>query len=144
VHARFSDHAVLRGNQDENSYCLIRCPCPIASQNGELSRAIEEFPALPPWRSRLCRRAVRSSCDCYLLVLADRALGIAANRWRMTLGKELFDGIEVWAVRGKVENVCAAGFDRFFHAIDQVSADIIHEYDVALLQSRGEYLFDVG
>ena len=40
--------------------------------------------------------------------------------------------------------MCAPGLDCFFHAIDQVSSNIVHEYDVALLQSRSEHLFDVG
>ena len=36
------------------------------------------------------------------------------------------------------------GFDRLFNAYNHVNARIVHEYDVTLLQSRREELFDVG
>src|SRR5262245_34752091 len=59
---------------------------------------------------------------------------------RFQLRKELFDGIEVRAVSGQVRNVCAASLDCFFDPINQVSANVVHEYNIAPLQSRSEHL----
>ena len=39
---------------------------------------------------------------------------------------------------------CTPSFDSFFDAIDLVNAHIVHEYNVASLQSRSEELLDIG
>ena len=39
---------------------------------------------------------------------------------------------------------CTPGFDGLFDAIDLVNAHIVHEHDVASLQSRSEELLDIG
>ena len=72
--------------------------------------------------------------------------GICGNlpKHGLELGKQLLDRIQVWAVCRKVERNCTAGFDCLFDAIDHVNACIVHEYNIAPLQSRSEELFDVG
>jgi hypothetical protein len=62
----------------------------------------------------------------------------------LELGKELLDRIQVRAVCWKVEQKCTSGFDRLFSTFDHVNARIIHEYDIVLLQSPSEELFDIG
>jgi len=56
----------------------------------------------------------------------------------------MLDRIEVWAVCGQVKWNRTASFDGFFDAIDLVNAHIVHEHDVASLQSWSEELLDIG
>src|SRR6267154_6833238 len=75
--------------------------------------------------------------------LLERICGNLAKHG-LELGKQLLDRIEVRAVCRKVEQNCTPGFDRLCNAFDHVNARIVHEYDIVLLQSRSEELFDVG
>jgi hypothetical protein len=75
--------------------------------------------------------------------LLERICGNLAKHG-LELGKQLLDRIQVRAVCRKVEQNCTPGFDRLFNTFDHVNARIVHEYDIVLLQSRSEELFDVG
>jgi hypothetical protein len=56
----------------------------------------------------------------------------------------LLDWIEVRAVRRQIKWNCTPSFDGLFDAIDLVNAYIVHEHDIASLQSRSEELLDIG
>ena len=62
----------------------------------------------------------------------------------LELGEGHFDGIEVGAVRRQVSQARAGGLDRLFDAMDLVSGQIVHDYDVAWPQLGNERLFDIG
>ena len=50
--------------------------------------------------------------------------------------EELFDGVEVWAVRGQLAQLGAGGLDGFADAGDFVTGEIVHHNDIALAQDR--------
>jgi len=58
--------------------------------------------------------------------------------------EELFDGVEVWAVRGQVAQLGPGGFDGFADAGDVVAGAIVHYDDIALAQDRDHELLDIG
>jgi hypothetical protein len=58
--------------------------------------------------------------------------------------EELFDRVEVWAVRGQVAQLGAGGFDGFADAGDFVAGEIVHHDDIALAQDRDHELLDIG
>ena len=58
--------------------------------------------------------------------------------------EELFDGVEVWAVRGQVAQLGAGGLDGFADAGDFVAGEIVHHNHIALAQDRDHELLDTG
>ena len=56
----------------------------------------------------------------------------------------MLDWIEVRTVRRQIKWNCTPSFDGLFDAIDLVNAHIVHEHNVASLQSRSEELLDIG
>jgi hypothetical protein len=63
---------------------------------------------------------------------------------RFELGEELLDRIEVRTVRREVEKSRFARLDSLAHARNLVNADVVHDDDVAALESWSKDLFDVG
>src|SRR5215510_9624996 len=63
---------------------------------------------------------------------------------RFEFGKQLFDGVEIGTVGGKIDENGAACLDGFSHADNLVDADVIHEHDIATLEGWCQNLFDIG
>jgi len=59
------------------------------------------------------------------------------------LGKDLFNGVEVWTVRRQEEKPCAGGPDCRPDRIALVAPEIVHDYDVTWPECRQQELFDV-
>lgn len=60
------------------------------------------------------------------------------------LSIRLFDWIEVGAIGWQIAQRRASSLNRFFDASDFVTGEIIHDHDVAIAQSWGEKVFDIG
>jgi hypothetical protein len=63
---------------------------------------------------------------------------------RLEFGEELLDRIEVRTVRREVEKHRSARLDGLADAGNLVNADVVHDDDVAALESWSKDLFDVG
>src|SRR6516164_2649011 len=59
-------------------------------------------------------------------------------------GEGLLDWIEVGRVGRQIAHARADSLDRLSGAGDLVSAQVVHEYDVALAQGRYQNLFDIS
>lgn len=62
----------------------------------------------------------------------------------LELGEELFDGVEVRAVRRQEEKVSAHFSDRLSCRLAFMRAEIVEDDDVAWFQRRREHLLDIG
>jgi len=62
----------------------------------------------------------------------------------LELGEDLFDWVEVRAVRWEEEQLGAGGADGTAHGLALVAAKIIHDDKVAGLERGGEELLDIG
>jgi len=76
-------------------------------------------------------RRLQGSCCC----LAQDSL---------KFGEELLNRIEIWAIRWKIAEGCAARFDDFPNTGDLVNADVVHDDNIASPERRGEDLFHIG
>ena len=59
-------------------------------------------------------------------------------------GKDLLDRVEVWAVGRQEEELCIDGADGSTHGHALVTAEIVHNDDVAGRERRHEDLLDIG
>ena len=62
----------------------------------------------------------------------------------LELGEGLFDGIEIGAVGRKKPKLGSGGFDCGFDGGAFVSAEVVHDHDIAGAQRRSQFLFDVS
>ena len=62
----------------------------------------------------------------------------------LELGEDLFDGIEVGRIFGQEEELGAGGADQLAHGFALVTAEIVHDNDIALAKRRRQYPFYIG
>ena len=98
---------------------------------------VEEICCTLAWREILETRA-----DDRPQVIDRTGSRLAEDRFEF--GKELLDRIEIRTVRREVEKNCFARLDSLADARNLVNADVVHDDDVAALESGSEDLFDVG
>ena len=60
------------------------------------------------------------------------------------LGESLLDRIEIGAVGGKKPKLGPGGFNRDFDSGAFVSAEIVHDHDIAGAQRRNQFLLDIS
>lgn len=63
---------------------------------------------------------------------------------RLELGKDLFDGVVVGAVRRQITHLCTSGLDGSNNAGDLVRAQIVHHHNITRLQHGDQYLLYPG
>ena len=88
----------------------------------------------------------------YLLRLRwrRRSTGLRASVWRvcasmfLNLAKRLFDRVEIGAVGREKPKLGSGGFNRDFDGGALVSAEVVHDHDVAGAQRPDQFLFDVS
>ena len=61
---------------------------------------------------------------------------------RFEFREDLLDGIKIRAIRRKIENFCAGGFDSRLDARDLMRGQIVHHDDVTHAQGWGKTLFN--
>lgn len=76
--------------------------------------------------------------------LASRVRSGAFAEQGLELCEDLLDRIEVGAVGGQEEQLCAGGSDDAANGLSLVTTEIVHDDDVAELEARTEKLLDVG
>jgi hypothetical protein len=59
------------------------------------------------------------------------------------LGKDLFDGVQVWRVFGQKEELGSCGTDELTHDSASVAAEIVHDHDIAGTKRRKKDLLDI-
>jgi hypothetical protein len=59
------------------------------------------------------------------------------------LGKDLFDGVQVGGVFGQEEEFGSCGSDELTHDSASVTAEIVHDHDIAGTQRRKQDLLDI-
>ena len=100
-----------------------------------------------PGVEKICRTLSRGEIletggdDCPQIL--DRTGGRFAKD-RLEFGEELLDRIEIRTVRREVEKNCFARLDNLAHARNLVNTDVVHDDDVAALESWSKDLFDVS
>ncbi len=62
----------------------------------------------------------------------------------LSLGKHLFNGVKVRAVRGQVTQRSARRFDGWLDFGDFVRTEVVHHYDIARTQRGCQKLLDPG
>ena len=62
----------------------------------------------------------------------------------LEFGEHLLDGVEVWAIGGQEQQACALVADGGADGIALVTAEVVHDDDIAGLERGGEELFDIA
>jgi hypothetical protein len=66
------------------------------------------------------------------------------SKQRFQLGEHLLDGIEIWTIWRQEEKLGAGRTDGLAHGVALVTAEIVHDDDVAGLERRHQELLDIG
>src|SRR5664280_2382499 len=62
----------------------------------------------------------------------------------LDLGEDLLDRVQVWRVFRQEEELGAGRADELAYGFGFVTAEIVHDYDVAGMKRGDENLFDIG